>query len=123
LNLNPAPELVDTKNDPIKFLFIQNSVLKPSMMPEGKPWHGARKKLDVFWQILIEACSGEGSIVADLTASCGATLRACQASGRHFFGLERDPKIFDALLKPMLKTREVPPIARRKKQTIPTGTI
>jgi hypothetical protein len=124
-NLNPDLELVDTKDDPLKFLFVRNSVTSPSLMLDGKPWRGAREKSDVFFQILIEACSGEGSIVADLTTSCGASLRACRASGHHFFGLESDPKIFDALLKPVLKdvlkTREAKAGIRRKKQTIPTG--
>jgi DNA modification methylase len=91
LNLNPDLELVDTIEDPIKLLSIRNSVLSPSLMPNGKPWHGAREKPSIFFQVLIEACSSEGSIVADLTASTGASLKAYQASGRHFFGLEKDP--------------------------------
>jgi hypothetical protein len=36
-NLNPDPKLVDTIEDPIKLLSIQNSVLSPSWMPNGKP--------------------------------------------------------------------------------------
>jgi DNA modification methylase len=122
-NLNPDPELVDTIEDPIKLLSIQNSVLSPSLMPNRKPWRGACEKSNVFFQILIEACSSEGSIIIDLTASTGASLRACRTSGRHFFGLEKDPKIYDALLKPLLKSEDQTPVSKRKKQRIPTGTI
>ena len=83
-NLNLDPELADTIEDPIKLFSIWNSVLSPSLMPNGKPWRGAREKSSIFFQVLIEACSSEGSIVADLTASTGAFLRACQALGCHF---------------------------------------
>jgi DNA modification methylase len=119
LNLNPDPELVDTIEDPIKLLSIWNSVL----MPNGKSWHGAREKSNIFFQILIEACSSEGSIVTDLTTSTRTSLKVYRASGRHFFGLEKDPKIYDALLKPLLKSEDQTPVSKRKKQRIPTGTI
>jgi DNA modification methylase len=59
-------------------------------------------------------------VVVDLTASTGTSLHACCASGHLFFGLESDSKIFDSLLKPMLKPEEQPPIFKRNKVSIPT---
>jgi hypothetical protein len=59
-------------------------------------------------------------VVVDLTASTGASLRACRASGRNFFGLEPDSNIFDSLLKPMLKPEEHPAWTKRTKVSIPT---
>lgn len=106
LALNSNPNLTNSNADPIKYLSIDNAVLTSTVMLNGTLWQEARKKLDVFFQILIEACSKEGAMVVDLTASTGASLRTCRASGCHFFGLELDSKIFDSLLKPMLKLEE-----------------
>jgi hypothetical protein len=36
-DLNPDVELVDSKDDPLKFLFVRNLVTSPSLMPDGKP--------------------------------------------------------------------------------------
>jgi hypothetical protein len=77
-------------------------MFNPALDMEGKPWRGPREKSDVFFQILIEACSMPGSIFADLSASTEASLKACRASGKHFFGLEADRDIYEGLLKPML---------------------
>jgi DNA modification methylase len=44
--------------------------------------------------------------VADLSASTGTSLRACRTSGRHFLGLERDKRIFDELLRPLMKVEK-----------------
>jgi hypothetical protein len=57
----------------------------------------------------------------DLTASTGASLRACRASGRHFFGLESDSLFFDSVLKPTLKPEEQPPVSKRSRVKIQTG--
>ena len=75
LKIIPDPILVNTNKDPIKFLSLQNIVLAPTMNQDGKPWRGAKEKSDIFFQILIEACSLLGSIVVDLTASTGALLK------------------------------------------------
>jgi hypothetical protein len=93
LTLNADRELADSKGDPTKFLFLRNIVVSPLSMPNGLPWRDTREKSDVFFQILIDACSHEGSIVTDLTSLTGASLRASRASGRHFFGIEADPLI------------------------------
>ena len=37
----------------------------------------------------------------DITASTGASARACQASGRHFFEFKPDKEIYDAVLMPL----------------------
>jgi hypothetical protein len=81
LILNADRELADSKEDPTKFLFLRNTVVSPLSMPNELPWRGAREKSNVFFQILIDACSHEGSIVADLTSSTRASLRASRASG------------------------------------------
>jgi hypothetical protein len=99
LKLISDPDLANTNEDPIKFLSLRNTVLTPTMNQDGKPWRGAKEKSDTFFQILIEACSSPGSIVADLTASTGASLKACCASGRQFVGFENDFDIYHALLK------------------------
>ena len=46
-------------------------------------------------------CSSLGQLVVDIIASTGASARACQALGRHFFGFEPDKEIYDALLMPL----------------------
>jgi hypothetical protein len=40
-----------------KFLKLRNSVPNPVLTKAGTPWRGAREKSNVFFQILIEACS------------------------------------------------------------------
>ena len=40
----------------------------------------------------------------DISASTGASHRACAASGWHFIGLEADKDIFNALLKPLCES-------------------
>jgi hypothetical protein len=57
-------------------------------------------------------------VVVDLTTLIGASLYACHASGRHFFGLESDSKIFDSLIKPIFKPKEQPAVYKRTKMTI-----
>ena len=37
----------------------------------------------------------------DITASTGASARACQASRRHFFRFEAEKDIYDAFLRPL----------------------
>jgi hypothetical protein len=123
--LNADRELADSKGDPTNLLFLQNIVDSPLIMPNGVAWRGAREKSDVFLQTLIDICSHEGSIVADLTSSTGASLRASRASGRHFFGIEADSSIYNALLKPTLKPQEQPksqaPASRRQRTKISNG--
>jgi hypothetical protein len=82
--LHQDPDLVNTSEDPIKYLIVRNSVFNPALDRDRKPWRGPREKSDIFFQILIEACSMPGSIVADLSASTKASLKACRASSRHF---------------------------------------
>jgi hypothetical protein len=103
LALNPNLDLIGTIDDPIKYLSLRNTVSIISMTKTGELWRGQREKSDVFFHILIEACSSDGFVVADLSASTGASFRACRASGRHFVGLERDKRIFDELLRPLIK--------------------
>ena len=66
--------------DPIKYLLLENIVTSPAMMPNREPWRGAREKSDIFFQLLIDACSKFGDTVVDLTASTGASLRTCRVS-------------------------------------------
>ena len=57
--------------------------------------------LVVLYQIIVEMCSSPGQLIVDIIASTSASTRACQASGRHFFGFEPDTEIYDALLMPL----------------------
>ena len=52
-------------------------------------------------------CSRPNQIVVDISASTGGSAHACKASGRHFFGLEADREIYEALLKPLCTASEV----------------
>ena len=61
----------------------------------------------MLFQILIEMCSRPNQIVVDISASTGASTRACKASGHHFFGLEADREIYEVLLKPLCTASEV----------------
>ena len=72
----------------------------------------------MLYQVLIEMCSKPGHLVADLSALTGASYRACKASGCHFFEMEVDKRIFDALLKPLSIPPESSPllVGRRKTQ-------
>ena len=45
--------------------------------------------------------------MVDISSSTGGSARACKASGRHFFGLEADREIYEALLKPLCTASEV----------------
>jgi hypothetical protein len=81
--------------------FVLNQDPNPVLTKAWTPWRGMPKKSDIFFQILIKACSSDRSIVADLSAGTGSSVRACRASGRHFFGLEDDNDIFEELLKPL----------------------
>ena len=81
LKLHSNPDFAGTAEDPIKYLLLKNIVTSPAMMLNGEPWRGAREKSNIFFQLLIDACSKFGDTVVDLTASTGASLRACRASG------------------------------------------
>lgn len=114
LKLNSDPLLVNTPEDPLRFLSLTNDVQKPTLGADLKPLRGPHEKSDVFFQILIEMCSKEGDLVVDLSASTGASLRACRASGRHFFGIEEDSHIYNTILAPMCKPPESPKPRRRR---------
>ncbi|KAG0631975.1 hypothetical protein M758_1G295400 [Ceratodon purpureus] len=108
LKLNSDPLLANTPEDPLRFLSLRNDVQTPTLGVDQKSLRGPHEKSDVFFQTLIDMCSKEGDIVVDLSASTGASLRACRASGRHFFGIEEDLNIFQAVLLPMAKQTESP---------------
>ena len=85
-------------------------------MADGIPWRGSCEILNVLYQVIIEMCSKPSQVVADLSASTGASYRACKASGRHFFGLEADKSIYNALLKPLCSPPEdLPLLFNRRK--------
>ena len=117
-NLNADPELQDTPEDPLRYLTLTNVVTNPSLMADGTPWRGSREILDVLYQVIIEMCSKPSQVVADLSASTGSSYRACKASSHHFFGLEVDKRIYNALLKPLCNPLEDSPLLlnRRKAQ-------
>ena len=117
-NLNADPELQDTPEDPLRYLTLTNVVTNPSLTADETPWQGSREILDVLYHVIIEMCSKPGQVVADLSASNGASYRACKANSRHFFGLEADKRINNALMKPLCNTPEDSPLLlnRRKAQ-------
>ena len=87
-------------------------------MADGTTWHGSREISDVLYQVLIEMYSKPGHLVANLSASTGASYRACKASGRHFFGMA-DKRIFNAILKPLCTLPESPPLLVGYRKTRP----
>ncbi|KAG0566984.1 hypothetical protein KC19_7G101700 [Ceratodon purpureus] len=114
LRLNSDPQLVNTPEDPLKFLCLTNFVENPATDGKGNLWRGPHEKSEVFMQVLIDMCSKPGDVVVDLAASTGASLRACRASGRHYFGIEEDTTIFDAVLQPLLKPTKTKRIRNRR---------
>ena len=96
--------------DPLQYLTLTNVVNNPSLKGNGTPWHGSREISDMLFQVIIEMCTKPGHLVADLSASTGASYRTCMASGRHFFGLEPDKEIFIVLLKPLCSHLEESPL-------------
>ena len=106
LQLQSDPQLSDTPQNPLKYMALTNIVSLPALNKSGKPWRGNREISDVMFQILIEMCSRPNQIVVDISASTGGSARACKASGRHFFGLEADREIYEALLKPLCTASE-----------------
>lgn len=113
--LNSDPLTANTPEDPIRYLSLTNYVEKPALDDSGNLWRGPHEKSDVLFQILIDMCSKPGDLVVDLSASTGASLRACRASGRHFFGIEEDTDIYNGILKELIKVPE------RKKGKQPRG--
>ena len=66
LKLHSDPDFAGTIEDPIKYLLLKNIVTSPAMMPNREPWRGAREKSNIFFQLLIDACSKFGDTVVDL---------------------------------------------------------
>ena len=100
-SLHSDPELKNSTLDPLKYSMLYNHVASPKMKTSTLSWRGSREISTVLFQIIIEMCSSPGQLVVDITASTGASARACQVSGRHFFGFELDKEIYDALLMPL----------------------
>ena len=100
-SLHSDPELKNSTLDPLKYSMLYNHVASPKMKTSTLSWHGSREISVVLYQIIIEMYSSPGQLVVDIIASTGASARACQASGHHFFGFERDKEIYDALLMPL----------------------
>ena len=107
LQLQCDPQLSGTPQDPLKYMALTNVVSLPALDKSGKPWRGNREISDVLFQILIEMCSRPNQIVVDISASTGGSARACKASRRHFFGLEADREIYEALLRPLCTASKV----------------
>ena len=104
--LNSDLELQNTADDPLKFLTLWNLVSSPTSKDENSTWRGNRKILDVLFQIVIEMCSKVGHTVVDISASTGASYRACNASDRHFIGFESDKEIYNMLLRPLCESSD-----------------
>ena len=117
--LNADKELTGTPEDPLRYLTLTNVVSSPVLMADGTPWRGSHEISDVLYQVIIEMCSKPGQLVADLSASTGASFRACKASGRHYFGMERDKRIFTELLKPLCCPPEGSPLLVGKRKAQP----
>ena len=102
--LNSDLELQNTTDDPLKFLTLWNLVSAPTSKDENSTWHDNREISDVLLQIVIEMYSKVGHTVVDISASTGASYRACNASGRHFIGFESNKEIYDILLRPLCES-------------------
>ena len=102
--LNSNPELHNTPNDPLKYLTLWNLVFASTAKGADSTWRGNREISDVLLQIVVEMCTKASQIVLDISASTGASHRACVASRRHFIGFEANKDIFNALLKPLCES-------------------
>ena len=99
--LNSDPELYNTTNDLLKFLTLWNLLSAPIAKDANSTWHGNREISNVLFQIMIEMYTKTTQIVVDISASTGASHRACTTSRWHFIGSKADKEIFDVLLKPL----------------------
>ena len=102
--LNYDLKLQNTTDDPLKFLTLWNLVSSPISKDENSTWRGNHEISDVLFQIVIEMCSKVGHTVVDISASTGASYRACNASGHHFIGFKSDKEIYDMLLRPLCES-------------------
>ena len=91
-------------------------------MDDGTPWRGSREISDVLYQVIIEMCSKPEQLVADLSASTGASFRACKANGRYYFGMEGNKRIFTELLKPLCCPLKGSPLLVDRRKTQPWHT-
>ena len=83
---------------------LWNLVSSPTLKDENSTWRGNREISDILFQIVIKMCSKVGHTVVDISASTGASYRACNASGRHFIGFKSDKEIYDVLLRPLCES-------------------
>ena len=104
------PDLKINGEDPLRFWMLSNHVSNPTLKASGGTWRGNWEMSDVLYQIVVEMCTLPSQIVVDISASIGASARACRASGRHFFGFESDQEIFDILLKPTCDSSDDAPL-------------
>ena len=104
--LNSDLELQNTADDPLKYLTLWNLVSAPTSKDENSTWRDNREISDVLVQIVIEMCSKVGHMEVDISASTGASYRACNASGCHFIGFESNKEIYDILLRPLCESSD-----------------
>mgnify|MGYP003207204103 CR=1 FL=1 len=71
--------------------------------------HPAQKPVNVLKK-LIEIFTDEGDIVIDPCAGSGSTGRACQETGRNFYGFEISKEFYKRAKEEMLIYKELPQI-------------
>ena len=62
--------------DLVKYLLLKNIMFYLALMLYGKPWHGAREKSNIFFQLHNNAYFSFGNIVVYLTANTKASMQA-----------------------------------------------
>lgn len=86
----------------------------PDVLPweySGNRFHPTEKAVSVI-ERLIRAFSKPGDIVLDPFCGSGSTLLAARESGRHYIGIEKDPRTYDTL---RARLSEPPPEKEKKK--------
>lgn len=71
------------------------SIVEFNVPPRAKgTLHPTQKPVDLLG-FLIRTYTNEGDIVLDNTMGSGSTGVACKSTGRHFIGIEKEPKYFE----------------------------
>lgn len=92
-------DLLKQMNDqyPSTFNLWEGNKYKSNILKYKKDYNGYHptQKPVLLLEDLIKTFSNENDLVVDLTMGSGSTGVACKKTGRHFIGIEKDPKYFE----------------------------
>jgi len=85
------------KQYPSTFNLWDGKKYKSNVFEYKKEYNGEHptQKPILLLEDLIKTFSNENDLVVDLTMGSGSTGVACKKTGRHFIGIEKDPKYFE----------------------------